>query len=48
MHAMTMWDQRIVVVGCGARGVRFRPRLNVGADEPAFGLEALRRLLKRR
>ena len=38
-------NERVIVLGCGARSVRFRPALSVSEDELGFGLAALDRVL---
>jgi L-lysine 6-transaminase len=39
--------QDLLVLACGARGVRFRPPLNVGAEIVAEGLSRFERALER-
>ena len=38
-------NERVIVLGCGSRSVRFRPALSVSDDELGFGLAALDRVL---
>jgi L-lysine 6-transaminase len=38
-------DERVIVLGCGARSVRLRPALSVTEDELGIGLAALDRVL---
>ncbi|MCA1710513.1 MAG: L-lysine 6-transaminase [Actinobacteria bacterium] len=38
-------DERVLLLGCGTRSVRFRPALTVTADELAAGVAALDRVL---
>jgi L-lysine 6-transaminase len=38
-------DERVLLLGCGTRSVRFRPALTVTADELAAGVSALDRVL---
>jgi L-lysine 6-transaminase len=38
-------DERVLLLGCGTRSVRFRPALTVGEDELAAGVAALDRVL---
>jgi L-lysine 6-transaminase len=38
-------NERVIVLGCGDRSVRFRPALSVSEDELGFGLAALDRVL---
>jgi L-lysine 6-transaminase len=38
-------EERVLVLGCGERSIRFRPALNVTMPELDFGLAALDRVL---
>lgn len=40
-------DERVVMLGCGERSIRFRPPLTITDDEIDIGLEALDRVLDR-
>ena len=40
-------EERVLVLGCGERSIRFRPALNVTRQELEFGLSALDRALAR-
>jgi L-lysine 6-transaminase len=40
-----LYDERVLVVGCGDRSIRFRPALNITSAELGFGLSALDRVL---
>jgi L-lysine 6-transaminase len=41
-----LFQQKVLVVGCGERGIRFRPHLIVTAEEIAQGIATLRHILK--
>ena len=38
-------DERVLLLGCGTRSVRFRPALTVSEDDLARGVAALDRVL---
>ena len=40
-------DERVLLLGCGTRSIRFRPALTVAEDELAAGVAALDRVLER-
>jgi L-lysine 6-transaminase len=40
-------DERVLLLGCGTRSVRFRPALTVSETELALGVAALDRVLER-
>ena len=40
-------DERVLLLGCGRRSVRFRPALTVGVEDLAAGVAALDRVLTR-
>jgi L-lysine 6-transaminase len=40
-------DERVIVLGCGTRSLRFRPALTVAEEELAEGVAALDRVLAR-
>ena len=40
-------DERVLLLGCGTRSVRFRPALTVSVDDLAAGVAALDRVLTR-
>jgi L-lysine 6-transaminase len=46
VHAMRE-GERVLILPCGERSIRFRPSLCVGQDELQFGLDALERCLAR-
>jgi L-lysine 6-transaminase len=39
---------KLLIVGCGVKGIRFRPHLNVREDEIRHGLDIIRTVLKER
>lgn len=41
------FQEKLLLVGCGGRGIRFRPHLVVTADEIALALDILRKVLGR-
>ncbi|MEJ2110739.1 MAG: L-lysine 6-transaminase [Acidobacteriota bacterium] len=43
-----LMKEKLLIVGCGARGVRFRPHLVVREDEIRQGLDIIRHVLKNR
>ncbi len=47
MLAAVRDDERVLLLGCGARSVRFRPALTVSVDDLAAGVAALDRVLTR-
>ncbi|MCW2707588.1 MAG: L-lysine 6-transaminase [Frankiales bacterium] len=40
-------DERVLLLGCGTRSIRFRPALTVSEDDLAAGVAALHRVLER-
>jgi L-lysine 6-transaminase len=42
-----VWE-KLLIVGCGIRGVRFRPHLIVSEDEIKYSLDIIRNVLKER
>ncbi|MEJ2691068.1 MAG: aminotransferase class III-fold pyridoxal phosphate-dependent enzyme, partial [Deltaproteobacteria bacterium] len=40
-------QEKLLMVGCGEKGIRFRPHLTVSADEIRQGLDIIRRVLKK-
>ena len=40
--------EKLLIVGCGIRGVRFRPHLIVSEDEIQFGLDIIRTVVRKR
>jgi L-lysine 6-transaminase len=38
--------EKLIVVGCGEKGIRFRPHLIVTGDEVRQGIETLRKVLR--
>ena len=38
-------QEKLLMAGCGEKGVRFRPHLNVSADEIAQGIAIIRKVL---
>ncbi len=42
------YQERLLVVGCGERSIRFRPHLIVKADEILQGIDIIRRVLQKR
>jgi L-lysine 6-transaminase len=40
-------DERVLLLGCGTRSVRFRPALTVAPEDLAAGVAALDRVLTR-
>ena len=40
-------DERVLLLGCGTRSVRFRPALTVSAEDLSAGVVALDRVLTR-
>jgi L-lysine 6-transaminase len=40
-----LYDERVLALGCGPRSIRFRPALNVTADELRTGVAAFDRTL---
>jgi L-lysine 6-transaminase len=38
--------EKLIVVGCGEKGIRFRPHLIVTGDEVRQGIELLRKVLR--
>ncbi|MCU1593891.1 MAG: L-lysine 6-transaminase [Frankiales bacterium] len=40
-------DEKVLLLGCGTRSIRFRPALNVTQDDLAAGVSALDRVLER-
>ena len=41
-------DERVLLLGCGTRSVRFRPALTVSPEDLAAGVAALDRVLSRK
>ncbi len=41
------YQRKLLMVGCGERGIRFRPHLIVAADEILQGVEIIRQVLKK-
>jgi len=40
-------EEGAIMLGCGPKTIRFRPPLNISTDEIDFGIESIRRALKR-
>jgi L-lysine 6-transaminase len=40
--------EKLLIVGCGIKGIRFRPHLIISEDEVSYGLDIIRRVLKKR
>ncbi len=40
-------EEGTIMLGCGPKTIRFRPPLNISTDEIDFGIESIRRALKR-
>ena len=40
-------EEGSIMLGCGPKTIRFRPPLNISTDEIDFGIESIRRALKR-
>ena len=38
--------EKLLIAGCGIRGIRFRPHLIITEDEVRHGLDIIRRVLK--
>ncbi len=42
-----LYEEKVLILGCGERSIRFRPHLVITADEVRRGIEAIRRVLAR-
>jgi L-lysine 6-transaminase len=40
------YDNKLIILGCGEKSIRFRPPLNISKDEINEGLEIIRKVLK--
>ena len=40
-----MWDNKVMILLCGDRSMRFRPHLNVTEDELMYGCKVIRKVL---
>ena len=44
---MAFLREKLLMVGCGEKGIRFRPHLVVKADEIRLGIDTIRKVLKK-
>lgn len=40
-----LYDEKIIILGCGTQSLRFRPHLNVSKDEIDLAIQAIRKIL---